>query len=90
MSVTLPEPLANFIQCKVDSGEFASTEEAIGEAVRKWRDQQQTDALHATAAAEGLRDLERGEFSDCDEEELRQLFRTVLATPTTFSVKTLS
>ena len=77
MSVTLPEPLARFIQGKVDSGEFPSTEEAIGEAVRKWRDQQQIDALHADAIAEGLRDFERGDVTDYDEEELRQLFHSL-------------
>jgi len=74
MSVSLPEPLTKFIEQKVQSGEFASAEEAIREAVQRWHDQQLVDDEHATAVAAGLRDLERGDYSDYDENELRQFF----------------
>ncbi len=74
MSITLPEPLTKFIQEKVQSGEFASADEAICQAVQLWHDQQQIDDRHAHAITEGLTDLEQGDYSDYDTRELREFF----------------
>lgn len=77
MSITLPEPLTKFIQEKVQSGEFASADEAICQAVQLWHDQQHVDDRHADAITAGLADLERGDYSDYDAQELRELFGTL-------------
>ena len=74
MSITLPEPLTKFIQEKVQSGEFASEDEAICQAVQLWHDQQYVDDRQADAIAAGLADLERGDYSDYDAQELREFF----------------
>ena len=77
MSITLPESLTKFIQEKVQSGEFASVDDAICQAVQLWHDQQHVDDRHADAIAAGLADLERADYSDYDVQELREFFGTL-------------
>lgn len=77
MTVTFPEPLAEFVRRKVAAGEFASTEAVIHEALRRWQEEQDWDAAHAGAVADGLRDLEHGDYTDYNEAELRTFFQTL-------------
>ena len=51
MTIVFPEPMAAEIRAAVEAGEFASTSEAVREAVRQWSRQRQL----RDAEIEGLR-----------------------------------
>ena len=53
MMIRLPEDLENYIHARVQSGRFASDEEAVSEAVRRFRqwEQEQEQARQAVQAA---------------------------------------
>jgi len=41
MTIVFPEPMAADIRAAVDRGDYASTSEAVRDAVRLWKDRQQ-------------------------------------------------
>jgi antitoxin ParD1/3/4 len=43
ITVTFPEPIADQLMAAVEAGEYASTSEAVCDAVRVWNDRRQQD-----------------------------------------------
>jgi antitoxin ParD1/3/4 len=54
-NVTLPPEAQRLVQAAVDAGEFASTSEAVGDAVRVWQRQRLENADRLAAIKERIR-----------------------------------
>jgi antitoxin ParD1/3/4 len=77
MSLHLPEDLQRFVSEKVRSGRFASTQEAIDEAVRLLRNQEDVeDARVLAGIRRGLEEMHAGKGRPAEEvfDEIRQEF----------------
>jgi len=81
MNVAIPSELLAFIESKVTSGEYGSTEDVVVEALSLLRRVSQTndDTLAALRhdVQIGIDQMERGEFIECDDESLRELFEDI-------------
>jgi putative addiction module CopG family antidote len=61
MTIRLPEDLQRFVQAKVQSGRFTSSDEAITEAVRLLRQREEAEeARTLEAIRQGLEDVRAG------------------------------
>jgi len=77
MSLHLPDDLQRLVSEKVRSGRFASTQEAIHEAVRRLRDQEEVeDARVLAGIRQGLEEMRAGEGRPAEEvfDEIRREF----------------
>ena len=55
MTIRLPDELADYIHATVKSGRFASSDDAIAEAVRRFRQWEQEGSKHGEPAESGRR-----------------------------------
>jgi putative addiction module CopG family antidote len=61
MTIRLPKDLQRFVQAKVESGRFTSSDEAITEAVRLLRQREEAEeARTLEAIRQGLEDVRAG------------------------------
>jgi antitoxin ParD1/3/4 len=61
MTIQLPDDLQRFVQAKVQSGRFSSSEEAITEAVRLLRQREEAEEARALEGIrQGLEDTRAG------------------------------
>lgn len=79
ISVTMTSDMLRDVQDAVQSGEFASTGEALREAVRVWRRQRLEDAERLEAVRARLRRSLDDPRSDLDEDEAERHFRELHA-----------
>lgn len=80
MKIELSAQAEQFIQQQVDSGRYASPEEAVEAAIRLWRDR--TEELRREIHV-GIDELDRGERSPLDMEEIKREGRQRLASSRT-------
>jgi antitoxin ParD1/3/4 len=77
MTFHLPEDLERFVQAKVQSGRFASEDEAMTEAVRLLRQREEAkEARTLEGIRQGLEDMKAGRGRPADEvfAEIRREF----------------
>jgi len=77
MSLHLPDDLERFVNEKVRSGRFVSTQEAIAEAVRLLREQEESeDSRVLDGIRQGLDEMHAGKGRPADEvfDEIRREF----------------
>ena len=68
MTFHLPEELARFVQAKVQSGRFASEDEALTEAVRLLRRREEAEEARVLAGIrQGLEDMKAGRGRPAEE-----------------------
>lgn len=81
MNVSLTPELERFVQEKVASGLYNSASEVIREALRLLNEQDQLRQIRLEELrkeiAIGIEQLDRGEFTECDEESLGQFFEDI-------------
>lgn len=86
LTVTLPAELAAVLRGAVEDGDYASTSEAVREAVRDWRTKRllQTQELAALKADidKGLADVAAGRVKDFDPASIIERGRKLLASRT--------
>jgi antitoxin ParD1/3/4 len=78
MTFHLPEELERFVQAKVQSGRFASTDEAMTEAVRLLQEREEVrEARTLEGIRQGLEDMKAGRGRPADEVfgEIRREFK---------------
>ena len=69
MSTQLPKDLEQFVQAKVQSGRFTSSDEAITEAVRLLRQREEAEEARVLEGIrQGLDDMQAGRGRPADEE----------------------
>ncbi|MGX7707041.1 ribbon-helix-helix domain-containing protein [Methylobacterium sp. Gmos1] len=80
MTVVFPEPMAAQIRAAVEAGEYASTSEAVRDAVRLWSDRRQMRAYDLERLQRAWDDGKAsGSAGEVDFEALRQEARQRLA-----------
>jgi antitoxin ParD1/3/4 len=65
-SITVPEPMAQEIQGRVERGDYASASEVIREALRLWLQREKRLAVLDEAIARGIADLDAGRLLDIE------------------------
>ena len=77
MTTTLPPELESFVERKVASGTFRDRDEVVCEALRLMAKDEGHDERLDHAVAESRRDMERGDYVDCDIEDAGRLLEEV-------------
>jgi antitoxin ParD1/3/4 len=79
MTVEIPPEYRPFVQAVIARGGFQTEAEVVGEALRLLQERDRhVDALRREVQL-GLDDLERGDYTEYDDESLRQFFEQVKA-----------
>ena len=83
LTVTLPAEMLAAIKTAVARGDYSSTNEVIGEALRKWKleqslQQRELSALRADIEI-GLDDITAGRLTEFDPDSIIERGRTLLA-----------
>ena len=83
MTITMPAEMAAGLKAAVAAGEYASTSEAVREALRSWK-AQRAARLHELATLKkdidkGLADIAAGRLHDLDAAAIVKRGRTLLA-----------
>jgi putative addiction module CopG family antidote len=90
MIIHLPEDLQRFVQSQVESGQFASEDEAVAEAIRQVKRWEQEQAARAPAAEalpawqrvlENMKDVPDAEFDQVPADSSEQLDHYLYGTP---------
>jgi putative addiction module CopG family antidote len=90
MTIHLPEDLQRFVQSQVDSGRFASEDEAVAEAVRQVKRWEQEQAVHVPApealpawqrVLENMKDVPDAVFDQIPADSSEQLDHYLYGTP---------
>ena len=78
MNVAIPSELRAFVESKVAAGEYGSIDEVVAQALVLLRHAEQSRYLKLESLRReiqiGLDQIERGEFIECDDESLKELF----------------
>lgn len=78
MTAKIPAELEEYIQRKVASGEFESTDQFISEAMRLYREMESRHDQLRKDVQHGIDQIERGEGIELnDDEELRRFFADI-------------
>lgn len=75
-SIVLPDQMAQAIQSRVEKGDYATASEVIREAMRAWLQREKRLAELDAAIAQGIAQLDAGQFLDMDQfrKEMRARF----------------
>lgn len=78
MHLELPEELERYVSTAVESGEFASREELIVDAVRRHRERAERLKTLRAEIQKGIDELDRGEVYELHgDEELHEFFEEI-------------
>ena len=74
MTIELPRELEELVRSRIGRGDYSSPEGLVREAVERLlgQDEDEREELQQ-AVAEGLRDIERGDYAEYDEHTIKDL-----------------
>jgi len=78
MTIELPQEIEALVRSRVERGDYASPEKLVREAVERLLDLDEDGRQELRQAVEeGLRDIERGDYSEYDEHTIKDLAKDV-------------
>jgi putative addiction module CopG family antidote len=78
MTIELPQEIEELVRSRVGRGDYASPERLVREAVERLLDLDEDERQELRQAVdEGLRDIERGDYSEYDEHTIKDLAKDV-------------
>jgi Arc/MetJ-type ribon-helix-helix transcriptional regulator len=78
MTIELPQEIEELVRSRVGRGDYASPERLVREAVERLLDLDEDERQELRQAVEeGLRDIERGDYSEYDEHTIKDLAEDV-------------
>ncbi len=79
MTVEIPLNYQAFVKTIIDLGQFQTEEQVVGEALRLLAERDQRLAEFRREVQIGLDQLDRGEYTEYDEESLKEFFEQIKA-----------
>lgn len=79
MQISLPADLSEFVKQLVESGKYSSPEEVVAEALRRLQRHDREFVELKASLDEAIAELERGEGTPFDVEEIKRKDREILA-----------
>jgi antitoxin ParD1/3/4 len=79
MTVEIPLSYQVFVKTAVESGQFQSEEQVVGEALRLLAERDRRREEFRREVQIGTDQLERGEYTDFDDESLKEFFEQIKA-----------
>ena len=79
MSVEIPLNYQAFVKTVIDHGQFQTEEQVVGEALRLLAERNRRVEEFRREVQVGLDQLERGEYTEYDDESLKEFFEQIKA-----------
>jgi putative addiction module CopG family antidote len=79
MTVEIPLEYQAFVKTVIESGEFQSEEQVVGESLRLLAERDRSREEFRRAVQVGLDQLDRGEYTEYDDESLKDFFEQIKA-----------